>query len=83
MRIVQNRKASEKHYRRIEEYALKTGIVRLLRLTEKQYNNIYMVAGEPDYQEKVVGTNSHIILYYNKSCNRLIIYMGAAYKILH
>ena len=35
MRIVQNRKASEKHYRRIEEYAPKTGIVRLLRLTEK------------------------------------------------
>ena len=58
MRIVQNRKASEKHYRRIEEYAPKTGTVRLLRLTEKQYNNIYMVAGEPDYQEKVVGTNS-------------------------
>ena len=62
MRIVQNRKASEKHCRRIEEYAPKTGIVRLLRLTEKQYNNIYMEAGEPDYQEKVVGTNSHIIL---------------------
>ena len=62
LRIVQNRKASEKHYRRIEEYTPKTGIVRLLRLTEKQYNNIYMVAGEPDYQEKVVGTNSHIML---------------------
>ena len=62
LRIVQNRKASEKHYRRIEEYAPKTGIVRLLRLTEKQYNNIYMVAGKPDYQEKVVGTNSHIML---------------------
>ena len=51
MRIVQNRKASKKHYRRIEEYTPKTGIVRLLRLTEKQYNNIYMVTGEPDYQE--------------------------------
>ena len=75
MRIVQNRKASEKHCRRIEEYAPKTGIVRLLRLTEKQYKNIYMVAGEPDYQEKVVGTNSHIILYYNETCNRLIIYI--------
>ena len=39
MRVVQNRKASEKHYRRIEEVAPKTGVVRLLRLTEKQYNN--------------------------------------------
>lgn len=62
MRIVQNRKAAEKHYRRIEECAPKTGVVRLLRLTEKQYNNIYMVTGEPDYQEKVVGVNSHIML---------------------
>lgn len=62
MRIVQNRKASEKHYRRIEEYAPKTGVVRLLRLTEKQYNNIYMLVGEPNYQEIVVGINSHIMI---------------------
>ena len=62
MRIVQNRKASEKHYRRIEEYAPSTGVVRLLRLTENQYNNIYMVSGESDYQEKVVGINSHIMI---------------------
>ena len=53
MPIVQNSKASEKHYRRIEEYAPKTGTVRLLRLTEKQYNNIYLVTGEPDYQKYV------------------------------
>ena len=29
MRVVQNRKASEKHYRRIDEVKPKTGIVRL------------------------------------------------------
>ena len=62
MRVVQNRKASEKHYRRIEEVAPKTGVVRLLRLTEKQYNNIYMVTGDVDYQEKTVGTNCHIMI---------------------
>lgn len=39
MRIVQNRKASE-----------------------KQYNNIYMVTGEADYQEKTVGVNCHIVI---------------------
>ena len=43
MRIVQNRKAAEKHYRRIKEYAPKTGVVRMLRLTEKQYDNITMI----------------------------------------
>lgn len=62
MRIVQNRKTSEKHYWRIEEVAPKTGTVRMIRLTEKQYNNIYMVAGEMDYQEKTVGTNCHIMI---------------------
>ena len=49
MRIVQNRKAAEKHYRRKKEYAPKTGVVRMLRLTEKQYDNITMITGEPDY----------------------------------
>lgn len=52
----------KKHYRRIEQFALKTGTVRLLRLTEKQYQNIYMVSGETDYQEKTVGSNCHIML---------------------
>lgn len=62
MRIVQNRKAAEKHYRRIQEVAPKTGTVRLLRLTEKQYENIFFLTGEPDYQEKTVGTNGHIMI---------------------
>ena len=62
MRIVQNRKAAEKHYRRIGEYAPKTGTVRLLHLTEKPFNSIYMVAGEIDYQERTVGANCHIML---------------------
>ncbi|MDO4801439.1 MAG: hypothetical protein Q4A15_04670 [Prevotellaceae bacterium] len=35
---------------------------RIERLTEKQYNNIYMVTGEPDYQEKTVGVNCHIMI---------------------
>ena len=43
-------------------FANGTGSVRLLRLTEKQYNNIYLMTGEPDYQEKVVGINSHIMI---------------------
>lgn len=62
MRVVQNRKASEKHYRRIEGTKPKTGIVRILRLTEKQYSNIYMVTGEDDYQEITVGRNCHIMI---------------------
>lgn len=62
MRVVQNRKAAEKHYRRIREVAPKTGTVRLLRLTEKQYEHICFLTGESDYQEQMVGTHCHIII---------------------
>ena len=62
MRITSTRRASEKHYRRLEEVAPKTGIVRVLRITEKQYESIYLLSGEIDYQEKTVGKNCHILL---------------------
>ena len=62
MRIIPNRKAAEKHYRRIDEVAPKTGCVRVIKLTEKQYNNIYVVTGGVDYQEEMVGKNCHIML---------------------
>ena len=64
MRIVPNRKVSEKHFRMINEVAPKTGTVRLLRLTEKQFKNIYMVTGKrEDYQEKIVIDKSSNICY--------------------
>ena len=62
MRVVTNRKGAEKHFRRIEEFAPKTGVVRMIRLTEKQYSNIVFVSGEFDYQEITVGRNSHIMI---------------------
>ncbi len=62
MRIVANRKNSEKHFRRIEEYAPRTGVVRMLRLTEKQYENISMISGKEDLQERIVGRNCQIML---------------------
>jgi CRISPR-associated protein Cas2 len=62
MRIVQNRKAAQKHYRRLDEYVPQTGTVTIFRLTEKQYASAYRPVVEQDYQEKVVGINSHIML---------------------
>lgn len=53
--IVANRKNSEKYLGRIEKYAPTTDTVRILRLTEKQYANIYMISGKDDLQEKIVG----------------------------
>lgn len=62
MRIVQNRKAAEKHYRRLATHSPHTGTVRVLRLTEKQYVNMQMLTSEYDYQEEMVGAKSHIML---------------------
>ena len=42
--------------------APKTVVVRVLRLTEKQYEIIYMLTGELDYQEKIISKNCHILL---------------------
>ena len=62
MRVTTNRKGAEKHYRRLEEVAPKTGVVRIFKLTEKQFENIWYLTGCPDYQEVTVGHNSHIML---------------------
>ena len=62
MRVTTNRKGTEKHLRRIEEYNPKSGTVRVLKLTEKQFRNIYYLTGEKDEQEIIVGNNCHIML---------------------
>lgn len=62
MRVTTNRKGAEKHFRRLSEYAPKTGCVRVFKMTEKQYENIWMLTGEADYQERVVGKCGHIML---------------------
>lgn len=49
MRIATNRKGAEKHLRRLKEYAPKTGIVRIFKMTEKQYKKIWMLSGEEEY----------------------------------
>lgn len=60
-RIILN-KSDEELKLPIDEVAPKTGTVRLLKLTEKQFEKIYMVTGETDYQEKTVGANCHIMI---------------------
>lgn len=62
MRITTNRKAAAKHIRRLEEYNPKSGQIRILKLTEKQFENVIMLTGEENRQEKEVGNKCHIIL---------------------
>lgn len=62
MRITNNRKGAEKHYRRLMDYKPKTGIVRVFKLTEKQYAKVLYLTGEEDIQEKMVGNNTLVML---------------------
>lgn len=62
MRVTFNRKTAEKHLKRLEEYNPGTGVVRVIKMTENQYKNIWYLTGGPDRQESLVGRNSHIIL---------------------
>ena len=62
MRVTAGRKASQKHLRRLSDFSPKTGTVRVLELTEKQYKKIWYLAGGMDEQEKTVGNNNHIML---------------------
>lgn len=62
MRITPSRKTAEKHIRRMEEHDPGTGVVRVIKMTEKQYDNIWYLTGGPDRQEELVGTNGHIMI---------------------
>ena len=62
MRITPSRKTAEKHIRRLETHDPGTGVVRVMKMTEKQYDNIWYLTGGPDIQETIVGRNGHIVL---------------------
>ncbi len=62
MRVTPSRKTAEKHIRRLEEHDPGTGVVRVIRMTEKQYDNVWYLTGGPDRQEELVGRNSHITI---------------------
>lgn len=62
MRVTPSRKTAEKHINKLADYAPGTGIVRVLKLTEKQYSNIWYLEGGADQQELTIGRNSHIML---------------------
>ena len=62
MRVVTNRKSAETHMRRLKENPPKTGMIRVLQLTEKQFSSIYNLTEGEDIQEMLVGKNEVIML---------------------
>ena len=61
MRVTPSRKTAEKHIRRLEEHDPGTGVVRVIRMTEKQYDNVWYLTGGPDRQEELVGRKAAVI----------------------
>ena len=62
MRVVTNRRSADTHLRRMQKKHPDTGIIRVLRLTEKQYASILNLTGTEDLQESIVGANEIIMV---------------------
>jgi CRISPR-associated protein Cas2 len=64
MRVVTNRKSADTHIRRLQNNHPDTGLIRILRLTEKQFSSIWNLTDTVDYQEEYVGANEIILVLY-------------------
>ena len=62
MRVVTNRKNADTHLRKMMETHPDTGIIRVLRLTEKQYGAMLNLTGTSDLQEDIVGANEIVMV---------------------
>lgn len=62
MQVEDTKKSCIKHQNRIKLYLPSTGEVRMLILTEKQYENCLLCQEKPDLQEKLVGAKDIVTL---------------------
>ncbi len=62
MRIENTRKNCQKHESRIKSYLPATGEVRMLILTEKQFENCILCHEKEDAQEKLAGAKNLVTL---------------------
>ena len=62
IRTTQDRRSAEKHLRRMEDYNPKTGTIRVLLLTERQFSAIRCITDIPDLQEQDVGRNEIVMV---------------------
>ena len=62
LRSEDSRKSCLKHHNRLKYYLPKTGTVRMIILTEKQFAGCVIAQEKPDYQEDKVGARDFILL---------------------
>ena len=60
MRVVTNRKSADTHIRKLQNSHPVTGLIRVLRLTEKQFSSIWNLTETVDFQEELIGANEII-----------------------
>ena len=60
--VEDSKKSCVKHQNRIQSYRPPTGEVRMLILTEKQFENCLLCQEKPDLQEKLVGAKDIVTL---------------------
>lgn len=62
MRVEDTKKSYQKHENRIKSYLPPTGEVRMLILTERQFEGCILCQEKPDLQEKLVGAKDLVTL---------------------
>lgn len=62
MRVTADKKSNNKYIRSLTEHSPSTGIIRVIEMTEKQYNSIYYLVGNKNLQEIEIGNHQHIQL---------------------
>ena len=62
MRVEDTKKSCQKHQNRVKSYLPPTGKVRMLVLTERQFEGFVLYQEKPDLQEKLVGAKDLVTL---------------------
>ena len=61
-RTCPNREHAKKYYRIIQRCAPESGHIRLLMVTEKQFEEMALIIGTKHHQEEVVGCNRVVVI---------------------
>lgn len=61
-RICPNESSAEKHIARVESFHPKYGNIRIMKITENQYQSMIMVNGEKDEQELLDNNDDLVII---------------------
>ena len=62
VRTCPNREHAKKFYRIINQEAPEHGHIRLLMVTEKQFEDMSLIIGVKNHQESVIGTNKVVVI---------------------